>query len=129
MIKYLYIAAGFIFLGIGAVGIVLPVLPTTPFLLLSTYYFAKGSDKLHRWFMTTELYKNHVDKFLANRSLQLKSKIMILSFATFIMTISFFAVSIIYLKILLVVIAMYMYYYFFAKIKTETTQNKDDMSA
>ena len=39
--KYLYIALGFIALGLGIIGIILPVLPTTPFLLVTSYCFAK----------------------------------------------------------------------------------------
>lgn len=51
---------GFICVGIGCVGIVLPILPTTPFLLLALVLFARGSRRFHQWFMATGLYKNYL---------------------------------------------------------------------
>jgi uncharacterized membrane protein YbaN (DUF454 family) len=49
--KVLLIAAGALSLALGVVGIVLPVLPTTPFLLLASFCFLKSSRRLHRWIM------------------------------------------------------------------------------
>ena len=47
--RLLWLAAGLLSLGVGAVGIIMPLLPTTPFLLLTAYCFAQSSPKLHRW--------------------------------------------------------------------------------
>ncbi|WP_419907019.1 YbaN family protein [Hoeflea sp.] len=47
--RYLWLAAGCVSLALGIIGIPLPLLPTTPFLLLAAFCFARGSDKLHRW--------------------------------------------------------------------------------
>ncbi|MDU6031962.1 MAG: DUF454 family protein, partial [Peptoniphilus harei] len=49
--KILFLILGFIFLGIGIIGIYLPLLPATPFLLLATYCFARGSKKFNDYFM------------------------------------------------------------------------------
>ena len=69
-------AAGVVFLGIGAVGVALPVLPTTPFLLLASFCLAKGSRRLHEWFVGTKLYQNHLDSFVRNRAMTLKTKLV-----------------------------------------------------
>lgn len=47
---------GFIFLGLGALGIVLPLLPTTPFVLLSAACFARSSEQWHRWLLANETF-------------------------------------------------------------------------
>ena len=51
-LRTLYAVAGLIFLGAGLLGIILPGLPTTPFVLLSAACFARSSHKLHTWLLT-----------------------------------------------------------------------------
>jgi uncharacterized membrane protein YbaN (DUF454 family) len=50
--RALWLAAGLLALALGAVGVVLPLLPTVPFLLLAAFCFARSSEKLHRWLLT-----------------------------------------------------------------------------
>ena len=63
IVKFLYIIIGFIALGLGVLGLLLPVLPTTPLLLLASYCFVKGSKKFEHWFKGTKLYKRHLETF------------------------------------------------------------------
>lgn len=86
--KALLIAAGFVCLGIGAVGTVLPVLPGVPLLLVSAFCFAKASDRIHAWFAKTALYQNHVEGYLRRGGLTRKAKLRIATLVTIIMLLS-----------------------------------------
>lgn len=55
--KAIYIILGCIGLILGAVGVIVPMLPAFPFLLLAAFSFARGSERLHSWFISTRLYK------------------------------------------------------------------------
>ncbi|MFC4320029.1 YbaN family protein [Litchfieldia salsa] len=116
--KAVYLVVGFIFLGLGVVGIILPLLPTTPFLLLASVCFIRGSEKFDIWFKGTSLYKNHVEEFIKTRSMTLKRKLIITLFATSVIAASFVLVDYLGVRILLVMLVLYIYYYFTYKIKT-----------
>ena len=58
-LKIVWIVLGFLCLGLGTIGIVLPILPTVPFYMATLFCFAKSSKKLHDWFIGTNLYKKH----------------------------------------------------------------------
>ena len=68
--KFIYIVLGFLSLALGIIGIFLPILPTTPFLLLTLFFFAKGSKRLEQWFLGTSIYQKHLKSFNENRSLK-----------------------------------------------------------
>ena len=63
-LKVVWIVLGFLCLGLGTIGIVLPILPTVPFYMATLFCFAKSSKKLHDWFVGTNLYKKHLDSCL-----------------------------------------------------------------
>jgi uncharacterized protein len=54
--QYLYITVGWLFLGLGFIGIFLPLLPTTPFVLLAAFCFSRGSTTLHRWLLEQKTF-------------------------------------------------------------------------
>ena len=60
IVRIFWTVTGLISAGLGAVGVLLPILPTTPFLLLAMYAFARSSEKMNRWFLETKLYKKHL---------------------------------------------------------------------
>lgn len=93
IIKIVYLFLAFFFLALGIVGIALPVLPTTPFLLLASYFFAKGSDRFNRWFMSTDIYKNHLEEFVETKAMTLKKKLCILIPVSIILLITFFNIN------------------------------------
>ena len=116
--KYVLIGLGFLSLGLGIVGIVLPILPTTPFLLLASYCFAKGSNKFHAWFIATKIYKNHLEDFVKTRAMTLKNKLSILGTAFTMLMITFILNNNLYVRSLIIVLCVIMVYYFKFKIRT-----------
>lgn len=127
--KYIYITVGLISVVLGTIGVILPILPTTPFLLLASYCFAKGSDRFNNWFINTKLYKNHLDSFVKERAMTLKEKICILAFADFMLAFPLIILDSLFMKILIVVLILFKFYYFIFRIKTITKEEKALMKA
>ena len=117
-IKILWLGTGFLAMGIGMTGVILPVLPTTPFLLLASFCFAKGSEKFHRWFTGTSLYKKHLDSFVKNRAMTLKTKLCILLPASAMLIFAMLVMPNHYGRVFIVFLIMFKYVYFFTKIET-----------
>ncbi|MGD6729864.1 MAG: YbaN family protein [Pleomorphochaeta sp.] len=118
--KLILIILGFISLILSIIGIVIPILPTTPFLLLSAFCFFKGSKKLDQWFKNTALYKKHVDAFIEDKEMDLKSKISTILTLTILFSIGFFfAKNLIVVRIILAIIWIIHILYFTLYIKTK----------
>lgn len=73
--KVLLITLGVISLILGIIGIFLPLLPTTPLLLLTSFCFLKASDKLNEKFMKTKIYQKYVKKFKEQGGMTLRAKL------------------------------------------------------
>lgn len=116
--RIIWLLAGFLAMGIGAVGVALPVLPTTPFLLLASFCLAKGSDRFHRWFTGTKLYKKHLESFVKNRAMTLKTKFSLLIPASCMLVLALLVMPNIYGRLFIVFLIIFKYVYFFTKIKT-----------
>ena len=117
--KIIWITIGFVTMAIGGVGVILPVLPTTPFLLVSSFCFAKGSKRFHNWFTETQLYKKHLESFVKERSMTLKTKWCILLPVSFMLVIAMIMMQNIYGRICIIILIGCKYIYFFTKIQTK----------
>jgi len=73
--RHLLLAVGWTALGLGVVGIVVPVLPTVPFLLLAAACFLRSSERLHRWLVTHPVFGHHIADYLAGRGLRVRAKV------------------------------------------------------
>lgn len=91
--KIIYIAIGCVSLALGVVGVILPVLPTTPFLLVTAFCFARSSDRLNHWFKGTKLYKKHLESFVKKQGMKISTKVCILTSATLLMGFGFFMMA------------------------------------
>jgi uncharacterized membrane protein YbaN (DUF454 family) len=109
----------------GVVGIFLPVLPTTPFLLLATFLFANSSPRYHAWIQSTGIYKRYVLPFKERGGLPVGQKIRIIAVSFIIMGISAFAVRVIYVWIILALVALWLLYLMFIRIPTVPKRSAD----
>ena len=88
--KIIYLAAGLLALALGAVGVALPILPSTPFLLIAAFCFARSSQRLNTWFKGTKLYKKNLETFVRGQGMTRATKLRIITSVTVIMAIAFF---------------------------------------
>lgn len=72
--KILLIIFGIISFVLGAIGIILPILPTTPFLLLSAFLFSKSSDRFHQYLIQTKLYQKYINEMVIERKTTRKKR-------------------------------------------------------
>ena len=86
--KAIYIILGCIGLILGAVGVIVPMLPAFPFLLLAAFGFARGSERLHSWFISTRLYKNNLETYVRGQGMTRRTKHRIIASVTVLILIS-----------------------------------------
>ncbi|MGM9940667.1 MAG: YbaN family protein [Bulleidia sp.] len=85
MKRMIFAVIGLVSMGLGTLGIVLPVLPTVPFYLLAVYCFARSSQKLHDWFVSTKLYHDHLESYVKKEGMRKGTKIRIIGMVTVLM--------------------------------------------
>ncbi len=80
MKKYIYISLGILCIILGSIGVVTPVLPTTPFLLLAAFLFSRSSEKLHNMLMKNKVFGKYLYNYFNNVPIPLKEKLISISF-------------------------------------------------
>ena len=101
------VIAGFVFTGLGLIGIFLPLLPTTPFLLLAVACFARSSKKHHFWLMDNKWFGSFIKDYHEKRGIKLRVKIIAISLLWISISYSvLFMVDNLFVSVIMVIIAL-----------------------
>ncbi|KGX86239.1 YbaN family protein [Pontibacillus litoralis] len=122
--KYILLTIGFGSLSAGFAGVYVPLLPTTPFVLLSLFCFSKSSDKFHTWLVSTNIYKKYVQEFQRTRSVPMRSKINIIIFLYLSVGISIYFIENMYIQLGLVAMLILQTLVFFLFVPTRKLDKK-----
>jgi uncharacterized protein len=105
--RRLYVIAGSIALGLGVIGIILPVLPTTPFLLLAAICYMRGSQRLYNALLCNRFVGNYVRNYLEGRGMSLVNKVWTISLLWIAITCTvLFATDSLVVRIILAVVVV-----------------------
>ena len=128
--KAFFIVLGCVSLALGTIGIVLPILPTVPFYLLTAFCFANSSERLHDWFIHTTVYKKYIGSYFRRRGMTKKAKCLLIGTVTAIMVPGFILMDKVPVgRAIMLVVWMGHIFYFGFKVQTITQQEADEAMA
>lgn len=102
--KYFLLTIGTISVFLGVLGIFLPLLPTTPFLLLASYCYLRSSKKMYGWIMNHKTFGSYIHNYIEYKAIKKRTRISALIFLWGSLGFSIYLAPIFYVKIMLVFI-------------------------
>ena len=105
-VRFLWLVLGLLFTGLGVVGAFLPVMPTTVFLLIAAFFFARSSPKFYNWLLNNRAFGPLIRDWRSGLGLPLRAKILAVSLILVTVGSSIFFVSILWVQLMLAVIAL-----------------------
>lgn len=122
IVRYLMLAGAWTACIIGCIGVFVPVLPTTPLLLLATFLFAKSSPRCHAWIVSTKVYRTYVAAFKEAGGIPLAAKVRILAVSFTLMGLSAWFVQKPLVWGILGCVSLFLLYLMFVRIPTIGTE-------
>jgi uncharacterized membrane protein YbaN (DUF454 family) len=104
--KSLFVISGTICVCIGALGIVLPVLPTTPFLLLAATCYMRGSERMHKWLLNNRWFGRYIKNYREGKGISAKAKVFSISTLWITICLSVLFIDILPMQMALLLIGM-----------------------
>lgn len=120
--RILFITIGTIALVLGTIGVILPILPTTPFFLLTAYCYARGSQRFHNWFISSKLYKKHISGFAEHKAMSLKGELTLMICVSLMLMASCLIANLLVVSITLPILVLIKYTYFILAVRTVSSQ-------
>lgn len=133
-IRVLLTFAGFLSLALGCIGVILPIIPTAPFLLLTSFCFVKSSEKFNNWFLNSKMYKKHLETFAKNKVMTLQGELTLLLLVSLMLLTSMYFINKPVMTIVFTCLIFVKYLYFvicvrpISKIEYNTLRNEGVIS-
>ncbi|WJP98613.1 YbaN family protein [Macrococcus bovicus] len=116
--RIVLISMGIVSTLLGLIGVILPLLPTTPFLLLAAICFARSSDRFHDWLISTKVYRAYVLEFQRNKGFTFRQKLKMLLSLYIVVGFSIWMIEHLYIRIGLMIMVILQTFVLFAFIRT-----------
>ncbi|QDW99622.1 YbaN family protein [Staphylococcus agnetis] len=123
--KYILLMVGITCTILGFVGVVVPLLPTTPFLLLAAICFAKSSERFKNWLIHTKVYREYVESFKNERGYTLIKKFKLLISLYIVIAFSIYMIDHTMIRVMLLIMVCFQTIFVFTFVKTLPNQSKE----
>jgi len=117
--KIIYLSLGTISLSLGLIGIALSVIPTMPFLLVSTYFYTRSSEKLNQKFINSWIYRKYLMDFIEERAMTRKRKWASLILVDILLLVSLISIENLVVRVLIIAIVIIKHWYFYKFVKVK----------
>ncbi|QRN86809.1 YbaN family protein [Clostridia bacterium] len=104
--KIILILLGSIFLALGIIGVFIPILPTTPFLLLTSFCYLRSSERMYKWLINHRIFGAYIYSYITYKAIPKKTKIGTLIFLWSTLLVSMLLVPILHLRLFLLVVGI-----------------------
>ena len=123
MKKTVYMTLGFLFILLGLLGVFLPLLPTTPFIILSAFFFSQSSERCHQWLLNNKIFGPILYNWEKSRCIPYFAKVLSFSMISVFGTVSVITLPFVWLKVVTVLLISYACYFIY-NIQTCPRDNK-----